>query len=236
LSIDDYVSNLDSHDSNERSNTSVHHAILLPTVRGDLDDFDILLDDQASVPVARNAALLTDIRPADEPVYVDGIGGQLLVDQVGEIEDFGTAYHHPDAVANVLSFASVEDLGEITYSQQNSCFTVSINKHRYTFKRSTKGRSRNLYVCNLRQHAYGRFGIVCVQTVAENEALYTKREIGDARRARDLSRLLGYPSLQTLAKIVKSMRNPPVSIYDVYRAARIWGPEAGYIKGTTRNK
>ena len=63
-----------------------------------------------------------------------------------------------------------------------------------------------------------------------------KQEIGDAQRARDLSRLLGFPSLQNMVKMVKSMEHPPVTISDVYRAARIWGPDMSYLKGTTRNQ
>ena len=80
-----------------------------------------------------------------------------------------------------------------------------------------------------------RVTTVCVNTVDQNEELFTKREVGDARRARDLSRRMGYPSLQHLIKMVKRMENSPVTIHDVYRAAKIWGPEVAYIKGTTRN-
>ena len=212
------------------------NAIALPTVNGDLDSFDLLLDTEASVPVIKNAALLHNIRPAPDPVQVDGIGGQLTIDTVGDLDDFGTAYHHPEALANVLSFASVEDQGTITYVQRESCFRVKINGHTYVFRRIARGSGKNLYACNMRQYARGRFGVVCVQTVAANEALYTKREIGDAQRARDLSRLLGFPSLQSLVKMVKSMEQPPVTIADVYRAARIWGPDVSYLKGTTRNQ
>ena len=87
----------------------------------------------------------------------------------------------------------------------------------------------------MRKYCRGRFGIVCVTTVAENEALFTKREVGDARKARDLCRRLHYPSLQHFIKIVKKMENCLITISDVYRTAKIWGPEIAYLKGTTRN-
>jgi hypothetical protein len=35
--------------------------------------------------------------------------------------------------------------------------------------------------------------------------------------------------------MVKRMENSPVTIHDVYRAAKNWGPEVAYLKGTTRN-
>ena len=87
----------------------------------------------------------------------------------------------------------------------------------------------------MRKHARGRFGTALVSTVTENEALFTRREVGDARRARELSRRLGYPSLKHFIKMVKNMENSPMRVSDVYRAARIWGPEIAYLKGTTRN-
>ena len=61
---------------------SMTNAIALPTVQGDLDSIDLLLYTEASVPVIRNAALLRNIRPAQNPVHVDGIGGQLVIHTV----------------------------------------------------------------------------------------------------------------------------------------------------------
>ena len=157
-----------------------------------------------------------------------------MIDEIGDLLDIGNVYFNPNAVANVVSHATLEDVGTVTYDQANSRFTARI-QNTYVFRRVRSGKSRNLYACDLRPYGQGRFGVVCVNTVAQNEALFTKREVGDARRARDLSRRLGYPSLKHLIKMVKHMENSPVTIYDVDRAAKIWGPEIAYIKGTTRN-
>ena len=140
----------------QMNNPQLINAIALPTIQGGLDSFDLLLDTEASVPVIRNAALLRNIRPAQDPVHVDGIGGQLIIHTVGDLDDFGVAYHHPDALANVLSFASVEDIGKITYIQRESCFKVLINGNTYVFRRIAHGSGKNLYACNMRQHARGR--------------------------------------------------------------------------------
>jgi len=183
-------------------------AIALPAVDDNqLDDWYLLLDTEATIPVVKNSELLDNIRPADVPVRVDGIGGSMIIDQQGDLPDFGTVYHDPNALANVVSFAMVEDAGTIKYIQGMSTFDVHISGKHYSFSRLRTGRGRNLYACDLRQHSHGRFGVVCVTTVTENEALFTKREVGDARKARDLSRRLGYPSLQHLIKIVKKMEN-----------------------------
>ena len=234
----DYDSDSDSdYDDADHQETveAIQRAVALPATNEGPNEWLLLLDTEATIPVVKNGELLENIRPADIPVRVDGIGGSMVIDQAGDLRDFGTVYYDPSALANVLCFADVEDRGKITYCQRQSLFRVVINRNTYIFKRIRTGDDRKLYACDMRQHARGRLGIVCVTTVSENEALFTRREVGDARRARELSRRLGYPSLNHLIKIVKHMENSPVRVSDVYRAAKIWGPEIAYLKGTTRN-
>ena len=126
---------------------------------------------------------------------MDGIGGYIIIDQVGDLPDFGTVYYDPNALANILSFAMVENAGKITYLQRTTSFHVHINGSSYVFEHLETGRGRNLYACNMRKYAHAQLGIVCVTTVTENEAFFTRCEVGDARKAHDLSRRLGYPSL-----------------------------------------
>ena len=224
----------DVDDSDDEDENEV--AVALPAAFDrDLNDYILLLDNQASMSVVKNPELLSNIRTVDQPVRIDGIGGYMVIDQAGDLTDFGPVYHDPNALANVLCFADVEDRGRITYSQRQSSFYVTIHGHHYQFKRVNSGTARKLYACDMRLHAREQLGIVNVTTVSANEALFTRRELGDARRARDLSRRLGYPSLNHLVKMVKSMENSPVRVSDVYRAAKIWGPEIAYLKGTTRN-
>ena len=94
----------------------------------------LLLDAAASVPVVKNADLLVIIRPADDPIRVDGIGGHLLIDEVGDLLDIGTVYFNPNAVANVVSHATLEDVGTVTYDQANSRFTARI-QNTYVYRR-----------------------------------------------------------------------------------------------------
>jgi len=43
-------------------------------------------------------------------VNIIGIGGDLLVDQIAEAGVLGTVYYHPKkAMANIISFAALED-------------------------------------------------------------------------------------------------------------------------------
>ena len=70
-----------------------------------------------------------------------------------------------NAMANVISFAMVEEAGQINYVQCTSSFLVSINERKYVFKKLKSGRGRKLYACDMRKYCHGRSGIVCVTTV-----------------------------------------------------------------------
>ena len=89
--------------------------VVLPTVSGELDEFDVLLDNQATVSVIRNPILVTNVREADQPVRVRGIGGDLIIDREADFGDFGTVYFDERALTNVLCYADVEDQGVIVY-------------------------------------------------------------------------------------------------------------------------
>jgi hypothetical protein len=71
-----------------------------------------------------------------------------------------------------------------------------------------------------------------VQTVQGNERLYTKRQVRDAERARNLREELGFVSTQDLVKMVKhGIPGCDVTAADVYRALRIYGEPLGNLRG-----
>jgi hypothetical protein len=65
------------------------------------DDNDILLDNQASVSVFCNENLLTNIRPADFPIRITGVGKSFIkATLIGEFMMFGTVYFNKEAISN----------------------------------------------------------------------------------------------------------------------------------------
>ena len=78
-----------------------------------------------------------------------------------------------------------------------------------------------------------------VTTVADNMKKYAKREIADAKVARNLCHGVGCPTIENFKHIIKQkiIKNNPVTTRDVDIAADIWGTDVGYIKGNnTRSK
>jgi hypothetical protein len=69
-----------------------------------------------------NPPVLNNIRRAEEPVKIFGMGGFISVNQVGDFKDFGQVYYCPTAIANILSLAEVDDKAKVSY--ENKCFKV----------------------------------------------------------------------------------------------------------------
>ena len=107
-------------------------------------------------------------------------GPQLIVDEEGVLDGFSPVYASDKTKANVLSFADVEDLYDITYIRKRE-FIVHMRDRDLVFKRRQK-----LYVAD-----WGTVGIVAV-TIQENER---KEEVNRAKLAYEFVQNSGYLSL-----------------------------------------
>jgi len=167
--------------------------------------------------------LLTDVQKSEKRIRVKGVGGlQLIVDEEGLLEGFFPVYASEKTKANVLSFADVEDLYDITYVQKQA-FIVHMSDRDLVFNRREK-----LYVAD-----WGTERMV-VATAQENEQLYTKEEVRRAKLAHEFVKNSGYPSLGEAVHLLTdgNVRNVPVLLpADIERAYKIYGTHPEYVKG-----
>jgi hypothetical protein len=155
---------------------------LLPT--------EILLDNAANISVM-TPRLLKSVRPAGKKIRVKGVGGvQMVVEHIGNLEGFFEVYACNEARANILSFAAVEDMYEVTYSRGEG-FTVHMPERDIVFRRRD-----NLYVVD-----WAGVGSVHA-TVQENESLYSAEQVRRANLAHEFIRNCGYPSLAEAVHII----------------------------------
>lgn len=87
----------------------------------------ILLDSESSVSIFCTAGFLTDIHtvPSDQRLRLHGTGGSIDVFEKGTLPDFGVVWYSPHSVANILSFAEVEQRFQISYHQDQHAFHVT---------------------------------------------------------------------------------------------------------------
>jgi hypothetical protein len=156
---------------------------LLPT--------EILLDNTVNISIM-NPRLLKSVRPAGKRIRVKGVGGvQMVVEHVGDLEGFFEVCASDEVRANILSFAAVEDMYEVTYSRGEG-FTVHIPERDIVFRRRD-----NLYIVD-----WAEVGSVHA-TVQENESLYSAKQVRRAKLAHEFVRNCGYPSPAEAVHIVQ---------------------------------
>jgi hypothetical protein len=89
-----------------------------------LDKGDVLLDNQSTTHIFKDADLLSNIRTLKRPKTINGIGGKVTATKIGHFHPFGNVYLHPTALANILSFARVGKKYDIEYDNKKELFTV----------------------------------------------------------------------------------------------------------------
>ena len=193
------------------------------------DDY-ILLDTCASISIVRNADLLTNIKKTNKLYIIYGINGDTIeVNHEGELKHFGKVLFSKDAIANILALSRIEKdkTMKIKYKQGIGFQFTTINDFTYNFNLIDHGK----YACNFKKEI--ELEQIYLSTIAENESAYSKREINNAKIARQLQKRLGYPTTESMVRMIRSatIKDIPITEQDVIRADIIYGKDISAIKG-----
>ena len=91
-----------------------------------------------------------------------------------------------------------------------------------------------MYACDIKKHLAMPF-----ETVEGNKEIFTRGEVVRAERARQVAAGFGYPSDGVLIDMIRSEALPRehgVSVDDILRARRIFGPALASVRGKTQRK
>lgn len=208
----------------------------IEAARNSLLSTHILCDNQASVSIFNNVKLLHNLRRANKPVEIAGVGGTLTVDTVGDFYDFGEVYFHASCPANIVCFHDLARKFSVTYDSKREDAYVVTRPDGTVFKFSPLNK---LYAYDVRESEKREkkclTETVAVTTVAENKSLFSAREVADAEKARRLFIVACRPSwadfLSTLSR--HSIAGCPVTARDAQNALKIYGQDLGVLKGRT---
>jgi Zinc knuckle len=205
-------------------------------------EYDVLLDSEASLNIFRTKKLLDGVRDAKRKVLLGGIqrgASGVRVTEEGEFKDIGTVYYNESASANILSFASQIDAGaDITYEKERDRFVMIPDKGEnvyYFGRKRVKGSEGRFYICDSRTMIMPAESAL-VQTVEDNMRTFTKREVLQAKHARELMVRMGFPSVQQAIRTANSGSNFDVTPRDFEIADTIWGKDIASLKGKTKKR
>jgi hypothetical protein len=200
-------------------------------------EFEHVLDSGAGAGIIKSRRLLSGLRESEAVLTLSGVerGSKPIVTDIIGDSVFGEHFYSERSRANLSALSVVRDTafnngGYVNFDCKKDQFEVQMEKGGVVrlFKRN-KG---NTYSHDVRKSSFILAGIA---TVKENEKAFSKREVRDARAARDLSSRLGFPSDGALAKLSKSenIKNCHVSVNDIARANVIDGKSVPVLKGKT---
>jgi Reverse transcriptase (RNA-dependent DNA polymerase) len=143
---------------------------------------------------------------------------------------------HREAIANMLSFSQLRLMGHsITYNEgsnpEDDSFTIAHGSGQLCFTHRANG----LYVHNTKTAQQ-----CLVTTVADNESKYSRREVAQAREARQLQKRMANPTDTKLIKALNTGMRPDGSIiveldqalYGCIESALLWYKELSTFLGS----
>ena len=193
-----------------------------------MNPYWILLENNSTVHMSGNRALLLNIQDADDPIDVYSSGGATHCSTDGNLNNIGEVYLHENGSENILSYAKIKDKHNITYDYVGGIFTVHTPYKRIHFRKNKRG----LYYHNCKPEGKKR-DVAFVRTFEENKEGFTNREIRDTEKARSAYNMVGRPSAAYFERMVRgnALKNCPVSVNNIKNAHTIFGPDIGSLRG-----
>ena len=207
---------------------------------------NIILDNASALHICTHLPISSNIRqgPAGKLSGINEGQTPLTYHQVCTMIDphFGTAVLIPNAAANILSQALLEENGvTVAYNQKESLYTVRTHTQTYMFGRyhmGTNGGISRHYVMDAttklppgKRPATTLLTDTQITTVRHNKTKYNKHDIKRADKALELIKALAYPPLQRMKEIVRTMTNCPITTEDVDRAFDIYNTSLSAHRG-----
>ncbi len=195
----------------------------------------LLLDNQSSVHVFCNPEYVSNIRKAAWKMQLRSNGGNMLINEIATYKGFDEAvWFLTTAMTNILSFARVKREYRITYEGDD--FITHRRSNGFSdmvFKPHPSG-LRIHDPCDKR----GLASFCFLETVDENKAMFTNKQIASADKARNLHAGLAFLSMSDYKWALQAnlLQDCPVTVQDLSVALKIWGPSVAMMQGKTVRK
>eukprot|EP00536_Pseudo-nitzschia_multiseries_P012009 jgi/Psemu1/30666/gm1.30666_g len=127
-------------------------------VRGRLDDFWILLDNQSTVHIFCNEMFFLIVCKTPKKLELHTNAGSIIIDKIGELPGVGTIWLHREGIANILSFGLIQDINQFSvkylsvagpsWTNRKAFHVEAPNQIKHIFKSDGRG----LYYLDSRQY------------------------------------------------------------------------------------
>ena len=206
----------------------------------------VLLDTCSTVSVYCNPQLVHNITPCEphQELQIITNGGQEFFAHHATSNLVPLPVHfNSKSLANILSLSDVANIPGAKVTMDTSverAIKLHLQDKVITFNECKDGlyyhdtSSNTINDSNVSLLPYScDHNLTLLQSVKQNKSLHTKKQIEGADAARQLQTNIGYPSTTTFKQMISNnlIRNCGVTVDDVSRAERIYGPLTPILQG-----
>ncbi len=199
---------------------------------------NIILDNGSTVDLFMNKDFVSNIVVSEKPMELHTNTRTKINTQKATVPGFGEVRYDEDAIANIFSLKNLMKEHWVKFNSRfEDAFIVESKKSGKTVKFNANKDGLYMYKPPesfiKENQSSGISHNSIVTTVRDNMQGYTTKQIQLADDARKLYHLIGTPSLKNFKAIVKGnmIKNIPISVDDIDRAEKIYGPDIYAIKG-----
>ena len=203
-------------------------------VRGVLRPNHLYIDTCASYASTPYRELLQNVRETERGLIGHSNCGSTTMTHLGDVGRIRGMWLNESGIANIVPLEDLAKIWRITYDSAGGMnaghFVIHTDQGNVPVQKNEKGMP---YIDI--DGVDGEMALEFVQTVRGNMDGYTRREVEEARAAREAQAMMGHPTDRELLGLVRSnlIMNCPVSTTAVTNANVIFGPDLAGVRGRT---
>ena len=203
-------------------------------VRGLLNPNHLYIDTCASYASTPYRNLLSDVHEVNRGLIGHSNCGSTTMNEVGNLGKIEGMWLNEGGIANIVPLDIISKIWRITYDSARGMnaghFVIHTDQGDIKVQKNSKG----MPFIDL-DSVEGEVALEFVQTVRGNMDGFTRREIDEARAAREAQGMMGHPTDRDFLGMVRGnmIANCPVTATAAKNAHDIFGPDLAGVRGRT---
>jgi hypothetical protein len=203
-------------------------------VRGLLNPHHLYIDTCASYASTPYRKLLDNVRKVDRGLIGHSNCRSTTMNEVGSLGKIDGMWLNEGGIANIVPLEMISKIWRITYDSGGGMnaghFVIHTDQGNIIVCKNPKG----MPYIDLKT-VEGEVALDFVQTIRGNYDGFTRREVEEARAAREAQGMLGHPTDCDFLGMVRAnmVANCPVTVSAAQNANQIFGPDIAGVRGRT---